>query len=165
MINGFLNVSRLESAKIQLDKSDFILADLVKEMIEEAAVIQPKHTLTFLPCEHIMVNADRDKIGNVISNLVSNAIKYSPYDRNIEVKCTTVGNEAQISVKDNGIGIKPEDIDKLFERYYRAKVDSSISGFGIGLYLCAEIIQRHKGRIWVESELGKGSTFFFSLPL
>jgi two-component system sensor histidine kinase VicK len=74
---------------------------------------------------------------------------------------------AQVSVKDEGMGIKPQDIDKLFERYYRvdSKHMQTISGFGIGLYLCAEIIQRHNGKIWVESELGAGSTFYFSLPL
>jgi signal transduction histidine kinase len=160
-----LNVARLESAQIQLSKSDFSLNELVQEMVDEAAVIQPRHTLTFLPSQPVTVHADRDKIGNVISNLLSNAIKYSPNSREVEVKCEVLDNHARLSVKDNGIGIKKEDRDKLFERYYRVKGDSSISGFGIGLYLSSEIIQRHGSRIWVDSEIGKGSTFYFSLPL
>jgi len=73
----------------------------------------------------------------------------------------------QISVKDHGIGIPPQDIDRLFERYYRVENNNApmVSGFGIGLYLSAEIVQRHNGRIWVESEVGKGSTFYFTIPL
>lgn len=167
MINGFLNVSRLESGKIHLDKQDFRLDALVSNMVDETKLTTSSHNVILLPCNPTTVNADEDKIGSVISNLLSNAIKYSPRETNIEVKCETVGNMAQVSVKDEGMGIKPQDIDKLFERYYRvdSKHTQTISGFGIGLYLCAEIIQRHDGKIWVESELGKGSTFYFSLPL
>jgi signal transduction histidine kinase len=73
--------------------------------------------------------------------------------------------EVEIQIKDEGIGIKPEDIDKLFERYYRVQGNHTISGFGIGLYLSAEIIERHGGQIWAESEEGKGSVFHFTLPL
>lgn len=72
---------------------------------------------------------------------------------------------AQVSVQDTGIGISPEDVPKLFERYYRVGSDATIAGFGIGLYLCKEIIDRHNGTIWVESEPGKGSTFYFTLPV
>lgn len=165
MINGFLNVPRLESGKIQIDKTQFLLDDLVKEMIVEAETILTQHMITFLPCQPVTINADRDKIGNVIFNLLSNAIKYSPNNNTVEVKCEVTGSDVQVSVKDKGIGIDPENIGKLFERYFRVKGDDSISGFGIGLYLSAEIIERHQGRIWVESELGKGSTFFFSLPM
>ncbi|QJD95861.1 PAS domain S-box protein [Mucilaginibacter robiniae] len=167
LINGFLNVSRLESGKIQVNKQTFLMDELVKEMTEEAALIQSTHKIVFLPCNPVSVLADRDKIGSVISNLLSNAIKYSPRGKQIEVKCEEMGNEVQVSVKDEGMGIKPENVEKLFDRYYRieSKHTQNISGFGIGLYLCAEIVQRHNGKIWVESQIGKGSTFYFSLPL
>ncbi|HEY0175835.1 MAG TPA: ATP-binding protein, partial [Pedobacter sp.] len=85
----------------------------------------------------------------------------------IEIQCRSIGDTVQVSVKDEGMGIKPQDREKLFERYYRVENNHTqhISGFGIGLYLSSEIIHRHGGRIWIESEPGIGSTFFFSLPL
>jgi two-component system CheB/CheR fusion protein len=94
-------------------------------------------------------------------------VKYSPNSKNIEVSLQQIDGMVQVSVKDEGIGIKPQDQEKLFDRYYRIEsIDTqTISGFGLGLYLSAEIIQRHRGKVWVESEVGKGSTFYFSLPL
>lgn len=167
MINGFLNVSRLESGKIHLDIQNFQMDELVKDMVDETILTTASHELVLLPCDPAMVSADRDKIGSVISNLLSNAIKYSPRGMTIEVQCKINDGMVQVSVKDQGMGIKPQDIDRLFERYYRvdSKQTQTISGFGIGLYLCAEIIQRHNGKIWAESQLGIGSTFYFSLPL
>lgn len=167
MINGFLNVSRLESGKIHIDKQRFDMKELVKEAEEEVLATINSHNIIFAPVVTTFVNADRDKIGNVINNFITNAVKYSPLGSTIKVACITVDGDAQVSVSDEGSGITPADIDKLFERYYRVenKHTQSISGFGIGLYLCSEIIQRHAGKIGVESELGKGSIFYFSIPL
>ena len=167
MINGFLNISRLESGKIHIEHQIFDLALLIKESEEESLATITSHTLIYEPVETTFVNADRDKIGQVIHNMISNAVKYSPQGSIINIACVTVNGLAKITVKDHGMGIKPEDIDKIFDRYYRVAGDHmfSISGFGIGLYLCAEIIKRHHGQVWVESEFGKGSTFGFSLPL
>ncbi len=166
MINGFLNVSRLESGKIFIDKSVFNLADLIGEVIKETELTVSSHTIKFETCPPVMVNADHDKIGSVIINLISNAVKYSPRGKLITVKCNVVEQAAIISVADEGMGIKSADIGKIFDRYYRVETKHTqhISGFGIGLYLSAEIIRRHDGKVWVESESGKGSTFFFSLP-
>ena len=167
MINGFLNISRLESGKIHIEHQVFDLALLIKESEEESLATITSHTLIYEPVETTFVNADRDKIGQVIHNLISNAVKYSPQGSIINIACVTVNGLANITVKDHGMGIKPEDIDKIFDRYYRVDGDHmfSISGFGIGLYLCAEIIHRHHGEVWAESEFGEGSTFGFSLPL
>lgn len=167
MINGFLNVSRLESGKIQIDKQRFDMANLVKEIEAETANMISSHHIVFEPVVSVYVYADRDKIGHVMNNFISNAVKYSPQKSTVNVACITINGTAQLSVKDAGIGIKPEDIRNIFDRYYRVKSrqTQTISGFGIGLYLCAEIINRHEGRIWVESEVGKGSTFCFSLPV
>lgn len=167
MINGFLNVSRLEAGQIYIDKQHFDLAVLVKEMEEEILPLYDKHNIIFAPVVTTFVDADRDKIGQVISNVISNAVKYSAQGTSIHVACLTVNGHAEVSVKDQGMGIKPNDRAKLFERFYR--VDSehtkTIGGFGIGLYLCKEIIERHKGKIWVDSEIGKGSIFWFTLPV
>lgn len=167
MINGFLNISRLESGKIQLNKQVFNLDELIEENIEESEILITTHTITFRQCEPVSVFADRDKIGSVISNMISNAVKYSPEGKEIEVNCEVTGLYAQISVKDYGMGIDADDMEKLFGRFYRVenKQTQLISGFGIGLYLSAEIVERHHGKIWVESEPGVGSTFFFNLPI
>ncbi|WP_316826766.1 PAS domain S-box protein [Pedobacter miscanthi] len=165
MINGFLNVSRLESGKLLIEKSDFNLDNLLKETIEETYISQSSHQIILKPTCEVTVHADRDKIGNVISNLISNSLKYSDNGTNIEVTCKLSDTEVEIQIKDEGIGIKPDDLDKLFERYYRVQGNHTISGFGIGLYLSAEIIERHHGKIWAESEEGKGSVFHFTLPL
>lgn len=167
MINGFLNISRFESGKIHLNKSNFSLDELVKENIEEAEIIAVKHLLVFYPFEPVLVFADRDKIGSVISNLISNAMKYSAEGKQVEIWCEVKDSKALITVKDQGMGIKAEDIPRLFDRYYRVENEDMqlISGFGIGLYLSAEIILHHNGNIWVESEPGLGSTFYFSLPI
>ncbi|WP_352432919.1 PAS domain-containing protein [Mucilaginibacter sp. PAMB04274] len=167
MINGFLNVSRLESGKIQIDLQRFDMAELVQETEEESVATISSHQVMFAPVEETWVNADRDKIGQVMNNLISNAVKYSPGDSMISIACVTRDGKAIFSVKDEGRGISPEDLPNLFERYYRVQAvkDTNIAGFGIGLYLCCEIIKRHGGDIWAESELAKGSTFYFTLPV
>jgi two-component system sensor histidine kinase VicK len=165
MINGFLNVSRLESGKIQIDKQRFDMANLLKEIEAETLAMISSHHIVFDPTMPTYISADRDKIGHVLHNFISNAVKYSPQGSTINVACANIGSEAQVSVKDRGIGIRREDTPNIFDRYYRVnnKQTQTISGFGIGLYLCAEIIKRHDGGIWVESEFGEGSTFYFSL--
>lgn len=167
MINGFLNVTRLESGKIHIDKQSFDMSELISEAEEEAKATITSHHIIFEPVEATIVKADRDKIGHVVNNFISNAVKYSPLGSTINVACIQVDGKAQVSVKDQGIGIRPADIKKLFERYYRVENVStkSISGFGIGLYLCSEIIERHNGSIWVESKVDEGSTFYFTIPL
>ncbi|GAC1314862.1 MAG: hypothetical protein NVSMB24_39980 [Mucilaginibacter sp.] len=167
MINGFLNVSRLESGRIHIEKQVFDIGTLLSEAVDEARLIFNTHNIHLPNCPAIRVNADREKIGSVISNLISNAVKYSPKGKNVGIDCVVQSNEVIISVNDEGMGMKPHDLDKIFERYYRVETDHTrhISGFGIGLYLSSEIVRRHNGRIWAESESGKGSTFYFSLPL
>jgi len=114
-----------------------------------------------------VLNADRDKIGSVICNLLTNAVKYSPKGKLIWIDCSCSVEEVIVSVKDKGMGVKGKDRHKIFDRYYRVESDQTkhISGFGIGSYLGAEIIRRHEGKIWVESESGQGSTFAFRIPL
>jgi PAS domain S-box-containing protein len=167
MINGFLNISRLESGKIHIEQQSFDIEILIKEMITEASLTASMHLIHLVQCAPILVNADREKVGSVISNYLSNAIKYSPKGKNIEITCAMKDNQVIVSVKDEGMGIKPGDLDKIFDRYYRVETSHTqhIAGFGIGLYLSSEIIQRHGGKVWAESESGVGSTFYFSLPL
>ncbi len=167
MINGFLSISRLESGKIQLARKKFDIADITSRLVEEYHTLVSTHSFVFNHCTATLVHADEDKIEHVINNLLSNAVKYSPSGTSIEINCTIKRDLVVLSVKDNGMGIHSHDVPRLFERYYRVQSlqTSTIAGFGIGLYLCAEIIHRHNGKIWVESELDQGSTFYFSLPI
>jgi two-component system sensor histidine kinase VicK len=165
LIKSFLDVARLEAGKINLNIEPFDISELIQDVVTDASEIMGSHELIFNPCKEIHVNADKDKIAQVITNFLSNAVKYSAKGKNIFVSCQENNGRIQISVKDEGIGIKPQDIDKLFNRFYRIENTDTqtISGFGIGLYLCAEIIKRHNGHIWVDSEPGSGSTFHFSI--
>lgn len=167
LINGFLNVSRLESGKLFIEQNPFELNNLISEIIDEMRLSISTHTLIFKPNGEINVDADREKIGSVLSNLLSNAVKYSPKGKAVSVQCAVGPELVTVSVRDEGIGINQQDMERLFDRYYRVQSSDTrhISGFGVGLYLSAEIIQRHGGSIWAESEKDKGSTFYFTLPL
>ncbi|WP_342648432.1 PAS domain-containing sensor histidine kinase [Mucilaginibacter sp. CSA2-8R] len=167
LINGFLNVSRLESGQIYIERTLFDMAQLIKDTEDEFFTQVNTHQLIFAPVVKTMVNADRDKIGQVVSNLISNAIKYSPLGTAIHISCMAQNGKVSVSVQDEGIGISAENLPRLFERFYRVNNQGyqSVAGFGIGLYLCYEILQRHGGKIWAESEPGQGSTFCFELPL
>ncbi|MBB6235519.1 PAS domain S-box-containing protein [Pedobacter sp. AK013] len=167
MINGFLNLSRLESGKMLMDFQPAEMSVLLEEVVEEYIATVNSHNIKFTFQPGLFVSVDKDKVGHVINNLISNAMKYSPVDSEITVECYPEGKTAVFRITDHGMGIDENDIPKLFERFYRVESNrmTTVAGFGIGLYLSAEIIQRHGGKIWAESEIGKGSVFYFSLPL
>jgi two-component system CheB/CheR fusion protein len=166
LINGFLNVSSFEAGKIYLNKTTFEMNSLLSDVVEEIMLTTATHDIMLLPSIKVSVNADRDKISQVVNNFLSNAIKYSPKGKKIEISCEELVDSVQVKINDEGMGIKNEEKEKLFNRFYRIKNTNTknISGFGLGLYLSAEIIQQHNGKLWVESEMGKGSTFYFNLP-
>ena len=166
LINSFLNVSRLDAGKIHLEKTHFRIDELMKTITEDFSFTTKDHIISLKPCHAVTVYADGEKIGQVINNFISNAVKYSARGTNIEVDCYKKEDNVVISVKDEGKGIAEHDKERLFDRFYRVenKENVTVSGFGIGLYLCAEIVKRHGGKIWVESEEGKGSTFYFTVP-
>jgi PAS domain S-box-containing protein len=167
MINGFLNISRLESGKIIIEKKSFDLAQLITEIMEETRLTVSTHVITVTGTGPAVISADRDKISSVLSNLISNAIKYSAAGSTVQINYKLNKDTISVSVKDQGIGISTQHLDKIFERYYRVEASQMqhISGFGIGLYLSAEIVKRHHGKIWVESTPGQGSVFWFLLPV
>ncbi|WP_167459400.1 sensor histidine kinase [Pedobacter jejuensis] len=167
MIKGFLNASSFEAGKIYLNEETFEMNLLIDEILEDTKLLNSSHQVLLSPCTPISVNADRDKIGQVIQNFLSNAIKYSPKGGKIELSCKALDGMLQVGVHDEGLGIKIQDQAKLFDRYYRIESQDTpkIAGFGLGLYLSSEIIQHHNGKVWVESEVDKGSSFYFNLPL
>lgn len=167
IINGFLNVSQLESGKIELIQQTFVLEALLNEVADEANIYGKGKRIIFKGTTLTPVRADRDKIEQVICNLLSNADKYSPAGSVIEIFCSKDHESVTVKVKNSGSGILYEDQARIFERYFRVESQENkvISGFGIGLYLCKEIVARHEGTLWVESMPNEGSTFSFNLPL
>ncbi|WP_426327428.1 chemotaxis protein CheB [Pedobacter sp. R-06] len=168
LINGFLNVSSFEAGKISLNQEIFWIGELLSEIVDEVKFISAKHTIIILPGPVFSVYADRDKIGQVVTNFLSNAVKYSPVGTVVKVSTQALEDRTvTVCIRDEGAGVMEKDRDKLFDRYYR--VDNvqtrKVPGFGLGLYLSAEIIQQHKGKIWVEGNEENGSAFCFSLPL
>lgn len=167
LINGFLEVARIGEGKIKLEKSKFDLGDLIRSTEEECLTVMSSHKFVFEPSETVAVEADRNKIEQVLINFISNAVKYSPADTIIKVSCSTKEGYVHIAVKDQGMGIPLKDKPFIFDRFYRVESDAmkNKKGFGIGLYICKEIVERHHGQIGVESKEGSGSLFWFRLPV
>lgn len=167
LINGFLDVARLGEGKIHLEKSQFNIADLIRLTEEDCIAIINSHRVLFESVDLINVEADRNKVEQVLTNFINNAVKYSPADTAIHVKCHQQDGYVNISVKDEGMGIPVKDQPFIFDRFYRVESDAmkNKKGFGMGLYICKEIIERHNGQIGVSSEEGHGSTFWFRLPV
>lgn len=165
MITDFLNVPRLENGNIKLDVSSFDVVALINEVIQDAQVISSKHTIHYIGVEQAYINGDKEKIGLVLNNLLSNAQKYSPKGGNIRVSCLLDAGQYKVSIQDEGIGIAKGEQKRLFEKFYRINNDKTqqISGFGIGLYLVNTILKLHDAQITVESVEEKGSTFSFGL--
>lgn len=166
LITDLLDVSKIQAGKLQLNIARFDVCDLIKESIDGIQLITDKHKINMTNEMHEMVVGDKHRLEQVLNNLLSNAIKYSPYADKVNISVNKEGNNIRISVRDFGIGISTNNLDKVFSRFYRVEsAASKFSGLGIGLYISREIIRRHKGKIWVESKLGKGTTFHFTLPI
>ena len=167
LISDLLDLSKIKSGSLFLNKETFKINDMVIEIIDEIKHINPDYTISLNIENEPLVYADRGRIGQVLINFLTNAVKYSPDSRNVKVESIVKDDQVIISVEDSGIGINKNDQAKIFERFYRVegKNEKTFPGFGIGLFIASEIINRHKGKIGVKSEPGKGSVFYFLLPL
>jgi len=167
LIDNLLNVSVIESSKLKLHKTIFDLNALVKKIVIDFQYSTTTHELSTEGVIAANVLGDKDRIEQVLINLLTNAIKYSPKANRVIIHLSQDKKYVQVGVQDFGVGIKKGDQDKIFQRFFRTNSDNNenISGFGLGLYISSQIIQRHNGKVWVESTFGKGSTFFFTLPL
>jgi signal transduction histidine kinase len=167
LISELLDLSKIESGKLELHKTEFSLADLVEETVQDVRHTTAKHAIIVNSDFEGKIYADKDRISQVILNLLTNAVKYSPDSDSIEVSLDGNKKLTTIRIRDYGIGIDKKDHQKIFERFYRVegRSEQTYPGFGIGLFIATEIIHRHYGTISVESEKGKGSLFTVTLPI
>lgn len=166
LITDLLDISRIESGRLKFNKKWFNFKTLLHNTIETINQTYPAHTVHVQGDSDLEVFGDDMRLEQVLINYLSNAIKYSPDCKDVYVTTTVSGNTLQVAVKDFGIGIPRENQKKIFDKFYRAEDTSNrFQGLGIGLYICSEIISRHNGTFNVESEAGKGSTFYFTIPI
>lgn len=167
LISDLLDVTKIQSGRMVLQDSIFLMEDLVAEIVEEQQMSTKTHTIILTKESAGCIRGDRDRIGQVLSNLINNAVKYSPKAKEVEVNLELIDGSAKVSIKDNGFGIPQNKIHQVFDQYFRvgSEYEQGINGLGLGLFICAEIINKSNGQIYVKSELHKGSTFCFELPI
>lgn len=172
LVNDMLNVSRIESGRIEISPASFDIVALVKEVIEEVKVKSEEKRLQLMVMEHQLppVFADADKVHQILLNLIGNCLKFTYPGGIVTINFFTDGKVIEVSVSDNGLGISPDDLSKLFHKF--ARLDNSYvsistsGGTGLGLYISKSLIELMHGKIWANSEgIDKGTTFTFSLPV
>ncbi len=166
LISELLDVSKIRLGKLNYTITTFNFNDMIESAVENIQLTSPTHTIIKTGRVRDEVTGDKERLQQVVINLLSNAIKYSPNATQVFITIAQENDEIKVAVKDTGIGIGMENVRKIFDRYHRIEEHAvQFQGLGIGLFISYEIIQRHHGKLWVESERGKGSTFYFTLPV
>ena len=173
LVDDLIDISRIQADKLDLQMRPMLcdLANIVKEVVQEQGKIYPERTicLTLSSPEPVTVHADADRIGQVVTNYLTNALKYSAADRPIDVLLQVEEQAARVSVHDEGPGLSLADQERIWERFYQVEnveiQTASRAGLGLGLYISKTIIEHHHGQVGVQSCPGSGSTFWFTLPL
>lgn len=166
LINDLLDVTKINAGKMSYSMTEFDFGQMLEESVESVQYISPDHELVLQEKVEVSYTGDRFRIEQVLNNFLTNAVKYSPGGGKVLINSRLQQGNVMVSVQDFGIGIASNDLQRLFERYYRA--DNSalrFEGLGLGLFISSEILKRHQGSFWLESRLGEGSTFYFRLPL
>ncbi len=168
MVNELLELSRIESGRVPLNLTPTLPLDIVNPAVERLR-LQAEHTGLMLSIECAddlpPVLADLTRVQQVVVNLLHNAIKFTPSSGQVSVRCERQDQMIRFAVVDNGIGIDSDDLPRIFERFYKVDRSRATSGTGLGLAIARHLVEAHGGRIWVESEVGKGSTFYFTIPI
>jgi PAS domain S-box-containing protein len=164
LVRDLLDSTKMSKGQLNLNISNFTISDLVNKCCNDVRA-EGKYNITYKGDLYLKISADEQKIDQVLVNLVNNAVKYAPESKEIVVELQELDDKVKISVIDFGKGIQKDKIPFLFNSYYQVeKVDKNIQGLGLGLYISAEIMKKHNGEIGVDSEIGKGSTFWFTIP-
>ena len=166
IVNDLLDVSKIQAGRLEYAFTAVYISDLVKTCMENAEHIYPENTFTFENQSDFLAFGNAERLEQVIMNFINNAVKYSRENKQVILKTSRHGSRVRISVTDFGIGMPKDKLPLIFDRFYRVDEGSQrYAGLGLGLYISAEIIQRHGGHISIESTLGKGSTFWFVIPV
>lgn len=164
LVDELLNTDIMNGGELQLKKTTFNLKNLLK--VSSLHVQENRRPKVLIDCsDNLFIMADEQRIGQVVTNLVNNAIKYAPNSKFVNINAYIKNNLVVVAVEDEGPGIPAEKLPFIFERYYQIEKKGPRSGIGLGLYICSEIIRRHNGELSAKSELGKGSKFLFTLPM
>jgi signal transduction histidine kinase len=161
-------MSRIEAGTLRVEPEPTDLRPIVSETVAEFQVMTREHQLkAIVPPRLPLVLADPRRIRQVLRNLVDNAVKYSPGGGPITISLGVAEDSLEFSVADRGLGIEPDDLDRIFDRFYQVDSASTrkVGGSGLGLSICKAIVEAHNGRIWAESEPGTGSSFYVALPI
>jgi PAS domain S-box-containing protein len=165
LISELLDTNRISQGHLQIHKTNFNIGELIHECSQHIRGTD-RHEVIIKGDLGLEINADEQQLEQVLLNFISNAAKYAPASDEIVIEVIKQDHAARISITDKGPGISPEKIPYVFDRYYRVNHDSiQVSGLGLGLFICAEIIKKHGGEIGVNSQLGQGSTFWFTVPI
>lgn len=167
LIEELVDVSRLQQGRVEMRLAEIELTDVVRDVAERMRLLSQGHEIETKIEGTAAIVADRDRIEQVLEDLVGNAIKYSPDSGRVEISLHTSGANAVVSVRDEGIGIAPGEVEKIFGLFYRSPDPRAdhVGGLGLGLYISREIVSRHHGRLWAERNTGAGTTFHVTLPL
>lgn len=168
LVNDLVDVSRIERDSLPLHLETFNLNSVASRVAYNMRLVAPMREIKLdTPAQPVLVSADRDQMQGVLENLLENALKYAPEDEPVEVSIKSTESEALVAVRDYGVGVPQDQQSKVFERFYRATNAGSRprNGLGLGLFIARNVVERHGGRIWMESRQGQGSTFYFALPL
>jgi signal transduction histidine kinase len=165
MIADLLDLSKIQAGKLTFTEATLDMDTLVREVAEQLQQTSTQHQIAIEGNMSGTIVADRERLGQVLNNLLTNAIKYSPESERIIIRLSSTAESLTVGVQDFGMGIPVKEQKKVFERFYRVgRHRQSTAGLGIGLYIAYQIVEHYKGRLWVESVEGQGSVFFFSLP-
>lgn len=167
LVASFMNVYKLGTKKLRLNKTHFELDELITEVVANFQYTVSSHTIEQIVEQTATVFADRARINQVLVNIISNAIKYSPDADKVIVTFSKTKDAVQVSVQDFGMGIPKHEQSRIYERFFRAegKKEGKIPGLGLGLFISKEIVKQHGGNLWVDSVDKRGSTFYFTLPM
>ena len=164
LINELLDVTKIESGKLSLHKESIDVDQFIQNVIRDQQLLTHTHKILLTGKTKKRIYIDETRINQVISNMITNAIKYSPGKKKVEISILDKKSSIIVSVKDYGMGLSHKEQQKVFDRYYRAG-NAKAEGLGLGLYISLMIVNLHNGRLWVTSEKGKGSTFYLELPI
>lgn len=165
MIAELYNATKTSAGNLQLETSNYDFGEMIIEAVETIQSLHPDFIIEITRNTNTTVSGDRYRMIEVVTNYLSNSIKYSDDSKHISLKAVHEAKFITVSVKDHGLGIPKEQLPYIFERYFRASKTQHLEGLGLGLYLCRKIVEAHNGKVWAESEEGKGSTFHFAIPV